>query len=332
MKSNENMPVAFELERTMEDVNVTVTRVAEGLGFGDGAISGAELRTRVGAETVRDTEAFIESSDVIVPIDKDSEGALIDDCGCADGRHVVRIFQGLDEKTASKARQKVFGGSAAMATAIEIGAGTAAGAELQTVFTKSIATLKQLGIKFGAHTADTVASDTDSGCGALDKAVESILAVSTHADKVYESLAVFGYSREQAQPIMENYKAYGRELIGQTYSGRKVVDEIIDEGMIVKQLGGKHMEFGLVICDVEGYTINQQGVRDASHNTLQVFAADMPRMRRIAREYTKLRDDPNAFDQAMISQLVFTLGVSGVLTQGDQTIWNVQSQSQMATA
>jgi hypothetical protein len=40
MKSNENMPVAFELERTMEDVNVKVTRVAEGLGFGDGAISG----------------------------------------------------------------------------------------------------------------------------------------------------------------------------------------------------------------------------------------------------------------------------------------------------
>lgn len=332
MSGNENGRVVNETERSMENMNIEVTKISDGLGFGDGPISGKTLRESVGAEVVARTEAFIESPNILVAVDKDSEGNLIDDDGCGDGRVVIRIFQGLVEKNTSKLRQKVFGGSAASATAIEIGSGQAADESLQNIFSRSIGKLKMAGIKFGAHTADHVANHKDCGCGALDKAPESILAVGKNVEKVYDTLSVFGYSREDAEPVVQNFVDYSQGLVGQDYSGRTVVDEVIDEGMVVKQLGGPHREFGLVVSDVEGYTADQQGVRDISDDTLQIFVVDMPRIRRIARDYTKNSSDPKAYDRAVISQLVFTLGVAGVLTTGDQKVWYVQDQNQMANA
>ena len=322
-----------EEEKSMEQLQVKITKLSEGLGFGDGSISGHELRGSAGAECVAAAEAIINSPAIISRVDANSEGLLFDDDGCADGRKTKKIFHGVVEKTVSKIRQKVFGGGVAMATAYEIGSGQSSGVPLQSVFSNGISALKRVGLNFGAHTADRVAAgreDFDSGCGAIDKAPEAIIAIGAHEDKVYSVLGVFGISHEEAQPVIENFKAYALASYGQDYSGRSVVERIMEEGKVVKQLEGTHVEFALVIMDIEDCTVNQAAVREATNGKLDVFATDLPRLRKIAKQLTIESTDPTAERTAFISELTYTLGVSGVITKGDLSVYLVESAKQLA--
>ena len=59
---------------------VQVLKIAEGLGYGEGSISNVE-RTDITPEIVARADAAIESNAILIPVDKDKEGNMLDDDG-----------------------------------------------------------------------------------------------------------------------------------------------------------------------------------------------------------------------------------------------------------
>lgn len=304
---------------------IAVRKLTDGLGYGEGPIDGDSLKAEAGSAVTAAAEAVITSPAVLVAVDRDAEGKVVDDDGCGDGRKVKRIFQGVIEKSRSLARSKVFGGGAAMAAATMIGTGQTAGRGLNQLFGAAIGTLRRNGINFGAHTADHVANpDTDSGCGAIDNAPAIVAAAAVHAADIRRSLAALGVDGGPAvEDVLANFAAYGRAIAGQPYTGKAVMQEIIDDGKIVKQLEGKHLEGYIVLNFVAGHTVNQQAVREASGGQLDVFAVDVWRLQQYAAEL--FPDDPAAQQQAFISELVYTLATASVLTKGNLPVYVVEA-------
>ena len=97
-----------------------------------------------------------------------------------------------------------------------------------------------------------------------------------------------------------------------------MVGEIIDSGKIVKELTGKHLEMYIVLNDVEGYTVNQELVREVSGDQVQVFAVDVWRLKELAAE---LYEQPEEQALALKSMLVYTLAVAATLTKGDLPVY-----------
>src|SRR4051794_11956635 len=120
---------SFDIERNAEymEQDYTARKIADGLGYGEGSISAAALKEQVGDEVFAAAEHVINSPDILIAVDHDDNGELVDDDGCGDGRKWKRVFRGAVEKARSLNRAKVFGGGAAMAAATLIGRGEAHG-------------------------------------------------------------------------------------------------------------------------------------------------------------------------------------------------------------
>lgn len=309
-------------ERDRDVPELEITKLSDGLGFGDGAISRQTLEGEVGDGTFAQAEAAIVSQDILVPIGK-VEGVPVEDDGCGDGREVAVVFKGSEVKQHSLDRYKVFGGGVVMTAATRIGLGLARGRSLEQTMFDSMDQMDEGEVDYGAHTADHVKNpDTDSGCGAIDNALAEVDYIAEHPDKICEGVAALGADDTGLDVILDNFAAYAAEVKGQPYAGRNVIEEITRRGKVVKQLRGPHKEGDLVISDVEGYTVNQQLVRQATGGKLDVFVTDKPRLVEIA---DKQYSEAEAKQRALLSELVFTLAVSAVLTPGDQRIYLVQA-------
>ena len=310
----------IEKREDLEVLNIDVTCIAEnGLGYGEGTISSAEVDTDV-LENVLHT---IDSDDILVAIDEDKEGNLIDDDGCGDGREVANIYEGTKVRERSLHRAKIFGGGATMAVAALVGQGKKKDKDLQDLFSTAIGDLAKHDLPFGAHTDDHAKGD-NCGCGAIDKAPRIIENVGRYEKQIAGAAALILGDDEGIQNVIDNFKNYHEAHEGQAYRGSGVMDEIIEDGKIVKELSGAHQEVAIVLNMVPGYTIDQQQIRTVSDDHAQVFGVDVPRLTTVSERLYP--EDKAAQKKAFISMVVYTLATAGTLTKGDLPVFVVSPQ------
>jgi hypothetical protein len=244
--------------------------------------------------------------------------------GCPDGRGFKKFFN-LDENVKNFFRQKVFGGGQTMVMAGLVGAGKATGHKLKEAFGKALSVLSEKKIDFGAHTADHKNED-ESGCGAIDKAINSweLSIKDDQKNKITQTIqALAGDTDDSLLPVINstfgNIEATVPGFDKKTYSGAKVVDGAIKRGKIVAELGKSHYEVAIVInTDVEDKTFDQSKIREKTGDKAQVFAWDIPRMRKLA---TEAFDTPKERQQAFISMFVFSIATATILTKNDLPIY-----------
>ena len=322
-------------------------KIAEELPFGDGAIDG----NKIIGDAERDdpgvrnrVEAFIRSPEVLVDVE------TLDD-GCSDGRffagNVLRHGRELMRAAVNKTRPKVFGGGSAMAMADIVGSGEADGTPLREVFRRGIGVLQKQRIEYGAHT-DSHASeahlggrDENSGCGAIDKADPSIRAIGTYGSQMRTVLSLIrshivksdsqnatGLSdllvEDHTGAIIKDFGDYVAAGGTADYRGGEVIDDIVDDGKIVKELGGGHLEGYIIINCVRGKTVDQGAIREISKGKIDVFVIDAWRLQDLAAGLHPAGADSGETEEsaapkrqrAFQSMLLYTLGVSAVLTNG----------------
>ena len=318
-----------------------INKVSDGLGYGDGKISEEFVRSEAGQAQLDAADAVINSPDILIEVSTGSDGHMIDDDGCGDGRGVRRIFDdGLWREIKSLNRAKVFGGGATMATADLIGSGAAKSRSLLGAFRAGIENMKHHMLNFGAHTDEHAEHNlARCGCGAIDRAPEVVPAIAKYRNEIGRTLAAFGISIEYLDEVVNNFADYAQGIGGQYFSGRAVVDEIINSGKIVKELAGAHKEARIVLNFVRGYTVNQQAVREATGDTVEVFGIDAWRLEELAKKLHPQQDETNPDPQveadqkrAYLSMLVYTLGTASVLTKGDLPIYVTQLKPELTPA
>lgn len=317
----------FNHEENMNTQRFNVERITPdfGLGFGEGSISAQEAQPEILA-LVRE---LINSPDILAPIDRDDAGNSIDDDGCGDGRGVLTVFSAERTYKRSLNRSKVFGGSATMAAAIKIGSGEAQGQPLNNVFRQSVETLVHHNIDFGAHTDEHAAGDK-CGCGAIDRAPEIIYATVKYEQAIREVIAMLEVDQTDIDKVYANFRAYTETIARHPqYSGRKVSDVIIGQGKIVKLLGGPHKERGIVLNQIRDHTVNQQLIREATNDEAQIFAVDVWRLTDIADGLSD--NDPARANNALLSELIYTIATAAVLTKGDLPVDMIQ-ENRMSVA
>jgi hypothetical protein len=306
--------------------SVRIEKIADGLGFGRGDISRAAIEAETG-ETAQVIDEAIRSQEVLVPVDIDeTTGAMIEDDGCGDGRPVRTIHRKVAGVVQSFARSlhrpKVFGGGVTMAAASLIGLGQVAGKRLQDIFEAGVDLMKEHRVDYGAHTADYVKRPTDSGCGAIDNAPAIVEAAVTYQENIRAVLGLLNVDTSGLDSVEANFAAVAAANRGHDYSGRKVMDDIVDDGKVVKELVGRHIETRIVLNFVEGHTVNQKFIRARTGGKADAFAVDVWRIRRLAEKL--FPNDPTAQHQAVLSELVYTLATAGVLTKGDLPVYSIR--------
>lgn len=307
------------MARGAQDTRTATLLAPHGLGYGQGTISYAARADT--AVNVAELEAAVQSRNILIAVDRDETGSLLDDDGCGDGRKVVRVQEGKIIHKRSLNRAKVFGGGVTMVAAGLIGLGKAGDMPLREVFRTALRQLQDLHIGYGAHTDHHHTDPKACGCGAIDKAPLAIRNSIAYEQEIRSSLAVLGVDNSAVlDEVFDAYRAYAKVMANDdAYEGRKVANDIIDSGVVVKDLGDDHKEVYIVLNHIEGYTINQEYIRAMSDGQAQVFGVDVWRMQDIARR--AFATDAN---KAFISELVYTLGVAATLTKGDLPVYSIQ--------
>jgi hypothetical protein len=307
----------------MNQPQFVTERISDGLAFGHGEISSAEE-----PEVLQIMHETVCSKEILVPIDRDDEGKVIDDDGCSDGRGTKVVFTLTETYKRSLNRAKVFGGAVAMTAASLIGRGRAKELPLNEVFTAALGDLQEAEIDFGAH-IDEDAHGENCGCGAIDKAPQAVLAALKYETPIRSVIDGLGIESSQLDEVYANWRSYVPELATYPqYNGKNVMDKIIGSGKVVKQLAGDHREKAIVLNTVRGYTVDQELVRRKTSGRAQVFALDLWRLEDI---FTKLHDEqPQEQQKAFLSALVYTLAVAAVLTKGDLPVYMTQVQQERA--
>ena len=304
-----------------------VTRLVDGLNFGEGNISKDERlhsdEDPLDIETIKQLEEALESRELIVPIGADGEGNKVEDDGCGDGRPVSKVFRGLHKLLErSLHRAKVFGGGLAMTASTKIGMGKAKGRALQSLFSDTKDELEAKGLDYGAHT-DSQANGENCGCGAIDKAPGIIQNATFFRDQiasVVDVLTAGKHEHEYLATVQDSFAEYADEIQGQPYSGKQVANEILDKDKIVKELEGDHKETHIVINTIPGTTVDQEFIRVQTDGHAQVFAVDEWRLRELS---VSLHKNPEDQEKAYLSMLVYTLATAGTLTKGDLPVYVV---------
>jgi hypothetical protein len=302
----------------MDKPQIEAIKVTDGLGFGEGNISGVEGDT----EDLQLMDQIITSPDILIPIDIDDEtGAKIEDDGCGDGRDVGMVLKLGQTLKRSLNRAKVFGGGLAMTAATRIGLGKAQGQTFEQNFDEATHDADAAGVDYGAHTGPSN-SPEDSGCGAIDEHPRALENTVIYKSQIKDTLAVLGVEYEGSDTDFEDIIANNAAIVeanhNTEYSGSKIMSIIERAGKVVKQLVHGHTERRIVLNAVEGYTVNQRLIRDATGERAQVFATDIWRLREIA---TKLGASPAEQNKAFMAQVIYTLGVAATLTKGDLPVY-----------
>lgn len=216
-----------------------------------------------------------------------------------------------------------------MAAASSIGLGKAHGQTLREVFHTGIDSLRNKMIGFGGHT-DEHAYGLACGCGAVDKAPIAIANAVKYEEQIRTTLQVLGIDESGLDDVFGNYEAYAEAIKDDTsYSGADVMNEIVSSGKVVKELRGNHLEMYIVLNMTKGYTVNQEAVRQATGDEVQVFGVDVWRMKDVAdRLYANESEDVR--HQAFLSELVYTLGVAATLTKGDLPVYVANRNASVA--
>lgn len=305
--------------------HIEVERIADGFGFGNPEGISHKNRADVSGEEINEAENFITSQEVVVPVDTDKDGQMLDDDGCSDGRAwkriIVKINDVVHEKARSLFRPKTFGGSATNTTAGLIATGKVAGSTLRNAFTQSIGRLEDRRIGFGAHTDDH-AHGPNCGCGAIDKAPQIVDNVITYESEIRGVMDMLGIEQKHTDRTFDEFKSFQPTMDAESYQGADVADEIIEEGKVVKELEGEHLEMYVLLNEVYGTTVDQEKIRELSKGKIQVFGLDVWRLRELSeRAFDKPEDQAIAF----AGMIAYSLGVSATLTAGDLPVYSIKA-------
>ena len=142
----------------------------------------------------------------------------------------------------------------------ELGAETlqnieAAGQTMRQTVSDSISTLRDKMIGFGAHT-DTHAHGEKCGCGAIDNAPAIIRSAVTFKDQIRASIEALGIDTTGLEEVEAAYTASAGSELGD-YAGAEVMNEIINNGKIVKELDDNHKEVIVILNTVENHTLDK---------------------------------------------------------------------------
>lgn len=307
------------MTETMKN-KLTFNEVApEGLGYGDGSISYRAREQEVGPENIRIAREIIQSDRILVPVDRDSDGNILQDDGCGDGRSVTRVFKGIKEVTKkSLNRAKVFGAGLAMGLAGRIGVQGLTASTLTDEFAATMDELDERGLDYGGH-SDNHAHGPNCGCGAIDKANIIIATAIKYETEIRDSLNALGSSDNGLAGIFTNFEGAAVKIADQPYAGRSVWDKLRGRGKVNKELADDHFEMFVVLNKVRGMTVNQEIIRQATGGLVQVFAVDLWRIEDIAK--SQFPDDEKDAHVAELSQQVYTLGTAATLTAGDLPVF-----------
>ncbi len=328
----ESMRLDMDQERIIEMPEFEVKRIADKLGYGEGTISHVDRtdvtsETFVDDETLQAVETAIASEAILVEVDEDKDGQMIDDDGCGDGRGVRSIVEGTETRHRSLNRPKVFGGGTAMAAAAEIGLGHSHGKTLLDTFKSGMDKLMDKRIGFGGHT-DEHAKNGGCGCGAIDKAPQAVANAVKYESDIRGTISTLGIDSTYLDEVFAEYRAYSDEIADDTtYTGASVMEEILDNGKVVKKLADDHYEMYIVLNAKHGYTVSQELVRQVSDGKVQVFGVDVWRMQDIANRLYETQEERQ---KAFLSELVYTLAVAPTLTKGDLPVYMVSDSLQHA--
>ncbi|MGI9027862.1 MAG: hypothetical protein ACR2FM_03435 [Candidatus Saccharimonadales bacterium] len=307
------------MDEKFEEVNKMITIAPEGLGYGKGQIS---VQNRINDPSDPLTEEV--TAQVAEIIDPADHMQRIDDAsdGCPDGRKTKRLL--VDGKILEKAanRMKVFGGGLTMGVAGLAGTGKVANESLTDVYGESQSMFQRNGRDYGAHSADH-AHGENCGCGAIDSAPEIWNSAVEFRTQITDSIMAIAASQDEAislrdriDAVYENITEFNdyQNINVETYSGRKVMENIADNGKVIAELTGEHKEVRVVVnVDIEDHTFNQAIVRDSTNDEAQVFAIDVPRMRSIATMFESEEDRTNA----LLSMFIYSFATAATLTKGD---------------
>lgn len=300
-----------------------------GLGYGDASKPAFDDQAKqVGSDFVAAICNLMLTGHILMPVGKLKNGETVNDDGCGDGRATVSVFEGDVKHRVSLSRPKVFGGGAMMSTAMLIGLGYAEGDNLVDAFKGGMASLDEHKINYGAHT-DNHCDDSHSGCGAIDNApvvLQNIVKFRGNILKTLQALGL-GVSDEKLNSVLTNFVSYAKSISAQDYNGNLVVTEIKHKGKVVKELDGAHKELFILINDVAGTTADQSLIRDVTNGAAQIFDVDLWRLKELAK---KLYGTTLESDEALVSELVYTLGVAATLTRGDLPVYIASSEAEPA--
>lgn len=312
-----------------EQKRYEVSRLNEGIGYGAGSISGEPSVEMIEVDVAID-DAIEHSPDILVPVDRDDDGSVLDDDGYGDGREVGMIQKGAQILKRSLNRAKVFGGGLTMTVAARIGLGQARGMNLEQTFSDANDALTAKRINYGAHIDEHAHGET-CGCGAIDKSPDVVANIVRFEQDIRGTIADLGIEHtESIDDIFTEFRAFATENADKPFSGRRVMDMIRGYGKVVKQLVGPHLERRIVLDFVEGMTVNQELIRNVSSGKAQVFATDVWRLKQLAEQMYP--NDEVAQNRMLLSELIYTLGVGATLTDGTLPVYAIQAKPVPAIA
>lgn len=302
-----------------------------GLGYGDASKPTYDEQARaVGDDLVHAVQNLLSAGHVLTVIGRMKNGEIVNDDGCGDGRAAVTVFEGNVTHRYSLNRPKVFGGGAMMSTAMLIGLGEAQGLTLAASFTKAMDRLEDAGINFGAHT-DCHADAKHSGCGAIDNAQLVLQNIKHHRAHILETIQALQLDIpvEKIHMVLDNFVAYANQCATQSYNGKAVMQKIVARGKVVKKLDGSHRELFILLNNVSGMTANQSLIRDVTGGKAQLFDVDVWRLKELA---DGLYADSYQAQEALVSEIVYTLGVAATLTHGDLPVFMASPKEEFIPA
>jgi hypothetical protein len=312
-----------------EEPKIEIVKLSNGLGYGEGSVTYAKALEYAGQDNLNKAEQALMTEQVLVPISRDSDGKLLEDDGCGDGRGVIKLFRGFKEIVkGSLHRAKVFGGGLVQGTIARIGVMGPTQENLNQEFEVTIDEFEDKGISYGGHTDDHSAGHGHSekcGCGAIDLAPEIIDASFKYQEQITDTIMSLEVPTDGLDTVLANYDLANTKYKDQAYSGNKVMNGIKKIGQVVKQLTGPHREAFIFLNTIEGYTVDQNFIRQLTDNKVQVFAIDVWRMKDIAAKMYP--DDMAKQSQAFLSELVYTLATAAVLTGGDLPVFAAKQQA-----
>ncbi|HEX5456567.1 MAG TPA: hypothetical protein VFW77_04335 [Candidatus Saccharimonadales bacterium] len=325
--------VVSEQETKVIEIEVDVL-APEGLRYGEGPISVdkrlEDPKDPLNPKIMGVVDDEVRNGPILVPIDRDSNGQLITDDGCGDGRGVNMVMRGMDVLKKSLNRAKVFGGGLTMGVVARIGLGRAKG-RLRDIYSTETDEFKHYGIDYGAH-IDENFGEKNSGCGAIDKAPLNIANAVKYKSQIAQtveavSVHAFGGFSEEMRSILNgvfsNYEQYQKEQSNEDHAGSEIIDVAAGAKKVVKELDSKegHREVAIVLNFVENMTVDQRLIREKTNNVAQVFGVDIPRLVKIAnRRYENDKDRKAAF----VSMLVYTLSTAVTLTDGTLPVYGIR--------
>lgn len=291
-----------------------------GFGYGNDSKPSFDDQAKVvGDELVAAVENLMMKGHVLTVIGRMKDGSIVNDDGCGDGRAAVTVFEGSVTHRYSLNRPKVFGGGAMMTAAMLIGLGLGADKTLFQAFDEAMKLLDDQGVNYGGHT-DNHADESHSGCGAIDNAPVVLSTITRFRDEIKKSILGLGLGFEAADidAVIDNFDAYAKTVDGSAYNGKTVMQHIIMRGKVVKELDGSHRELFVLLNTVRGMTADQALIRDATGGKAQIFNVDVWRLQELA---DALYSGTEGHTKALISELVYTLGVAATLTRGDLPVY-----------